>query len=305
MAHENVVVVGVDGTPASQAALEWGFNQAKARGAELRLVCVYELPSYAAHSLALGVPDIVAEGKLLYESAEKMILDLVGKYQNKGVNVTWSLLQGDPSEEMVELSKTVALLVVGGRENWRGRIADRILRTVSSALPAYSHCPTVVVPQDSYRDDLPIRRVVVGVDGSEAAKTALQRAVWEADRHHATLDIVSSVNVDAVSWVPQFSLSKEFFDDVYLGIKNQLAEVDEGRDIKTSITVTQGNPITTLIKFSEDADLLVLGTRGRGGFAGLLLGSTSQSVLEQAKCPVFIVPKRVGRADDEGPKKEA
>ena len=80
MAHENVVVVGVDGTPASQAALEWGFNQAKARGAELRLVCVYELPSYAAHSLALGVPDIVAEGKLLYESAEKMILDLVGKY---------------------------------------------------------------------------------------------------------------------------------------------------------------------------------------------------------------------------------
>ncbi|XCB30790.1 universal stress protein [Arcanobacterium hippocoleae] len=130
---------------------------------------------------------------------------------------------------------------------------------------------------------------------------ALQRAFWEADRWNAELLVVSTVNVDAVSWVPQFTLSKEFYDDVYAGIQSQIAEVNEGREVKVTINLTQGNPVNMLAEVSKEVDLLVLGTRGRGGFIGMLLGSTSQAVIELAQCPVFLVPKRVREHDDVAP----
>ncbi|MDY5585402.1 MAG: universal stress protein [Arcanobacterium sp.] len=301
MTHENVVVVGTDGSEAAYSALEWGFAQALARKAELRIACVYELPSYAAHTISLGRTDIEAESRLLYEAAKSMVDELVARYANRGIPVSGVLLEGDASEKLVELSKTVALMVVGGRVNRHGGIAERILRTVSTALPAYSCCPTVVVPHEGYAEHLPIKRIAVGVDGSDGAKLALQRAIWEADRWGAELLVISAVNVEAYSGVPQFTLSKEYFDEVQAHLENQINEVSEGRKVKVSVIVTPGSPVSTLVKITDQVDLLILGTRGRGGFAGLLLGSTSQAILEHSMCPTFVVPRRVRPTDDVGP----
>lgn len=317
MAHENVIIVAVDGSPAARAALRWGFEQAKRREAELRLICVYQLPYFtsrnnnpgetgSAPSLGLEITPIVPEavreeGKLLYEAAEANMQRLVAEVSGQGVEVTSQLIDGDPSEVLVEMSKEVALIVLGGHGLKSGRIADRILRTVSTAVPAYAYCPTVVVPPESVQRCLPIKKIVVGVDGSEAAKIALQRGVWEADRWDAHLNIFDTVNVDPVSWVPQFALTNDIFDDVREVIERQLREVDEGRDIDSSITVGQGNPVGRLAEFSREADLVIVGTRGRGGFRGLLLGSTSQSLLGYAECPVMVVPRRIKEGDDVGP----
>ncbi|MFC5370790.1 universal stress protein [Arcanobacterium bovis] len=299
MAHDNVVVVGVDGSEPSISALKWALEQARKRDAELRLVCVYELPSYAAHTIATG--RIAEEGQHLYAAAEKMITSMVKSVEGQGVKVSWELVDGDPSEVLVEMSKKVALIVVGGTSSRSGRIADRLLRTVSTAVPSYACCPTVVVPHVAEGGSLPIKHVVVGVDGSEHAKKALQRAVWEADRWGGKLSIVCSVNVDAVSWVPQFSLDDDFYEEIAANVEEQLAEVDEGRDIDVEVHVMQGNPVVLLSEFSKEADLLVLGTRGRGGFKGLLLGSTSQAILEHSACPTMVVPRRVREGDDVGP----
>ncbi|MGB4634622.1 MAG: universal stress protein [Arcanobacterium sp.] len=302
MSHENVVVVGVDGSAMSKAALKWALAQAKARQARLHLVVVYELPSYAPDFLPSS-PELSAAngGSHLYGSAKEMVEELAQSVEGQGVEVSWSLESGDPTEILVELSKKVALVVVGGRNTKGGRLADRLLRTVSSAVPSNACCPTVVITAENIDEVLPIRKIVVGVDGSEHSKMALQRAIWEADRWGAKLTAVATVNTAAAAWIPVESLREGFLTDVADQITKQIAEVDEGRDIDISVKAVEGNPAQILSDCSKDIDLLIIGTRGRGGFTGLLLGSTSQNVLANAKCPTMVVPRRVRPGDDVGP----
>ncbi|ADH93303.1 universal stress protein [Arcanobacterium haemolyticum] len=302
MSHENIVVVGIDGSPAAQSALTWAHAQAKARGARLHLVCAYELPSYAPEFLPTSGASIpVGDSGFLYKAAEDMIRAAADSLDGQGVDVTWSLEFGDPTEVLVEMSKRVALVVVGGREASSNSLADRLLRTVSSAVPSNACCPTVVVPAGKSADDLPVKHIVVGVDGSAHAKTALQRAVWEADRWGAKLSIVATVNTAAATWIPADTFRDDFLEEVADSVRVQLAEVDEGREIDVDIHAIEGNPAQVLVEFSKEVDLLVIGTRGRGGFAGLLLGSTSQSVLAITECPTMVVPRRVRPGDDVGP----
>lgn len=237
----------------------------------------------------------------LFDSAKRIVDQAVESVEGQGVEVTSALEFGDPTEVLVEISKRVALVVVGGRTQNTNRLADRLLRTVSSAVPANAYCPTVVVPTDSPDSHIPIERVVCGVDGSHHSKMALQRAVWEADRWHAKLKIITAVNPAAAGWVPAHEFREEHLDEMEDEIAKALAEVDEGRQIETEIVAMEGSPAHLLAQESEDADLIVLGTRGRGGFTGLLLGSTSQTLLGYSACPTMVVPRRVRLGDDVGP----
>lgn len=304
MSHENVVVVGVDGSAASRSALEWALAQARARDARLHLVCAYELPSYAPEFLPTSTESIPSDERgFLYDSARTMVDELANSVRGQGVEVTSSLEFGDPTEVLVEISKKVALIVVGGHKRDGGRLADRLLRTVSTAVPSNAYCPTVVIPAEGTGAYLPVEHIVVGVDGSEHAQTALQRAVWEADRWNAKLSVVACVNTAAATWVPPEAFQEGFLDEVADSVRAQLDEVDEGRDIDVHIHAMEGNPAQVLSEFSKKVDLLIIGTRGRGGFAGLLLGSTSQNVLSQSVCPTLVVPKRVRPGDDVGPER--
>ena len=303
--HKNVVVVGVDGSEPAKQALKWAAAQARQRKASLHLLCIFELPSYAVNAGedAQAAPG----GALLYEAAETMVKEMARSPELAGLEVTWSLLDGDPSERLIEMSKDVALVVVGGHGDSRGSIADRLLRTVSTAVPAYAYCPTVVVPhlgKDVSETNLPVRTVLVGADGSDHAKLALQRAIWEADRWNAKLTVVTAVNVDVASWMPQFSLSPDLLAGIAETIQEQVDELREGRDIEIEVLALEGNPAKLMAEYSAQVDLMVMGTRGRGGFSGLLLGSTSQTVLEYTACPTMVVPRRVRPGDDQGPVKE-
>lgn len=298
MAHENIVVVGIDGSKAGESALEWAHAQARARRARLHIVCGYELPY---QYMASGFQVDRGSANQLYDSAKKVVDDAVAAYEGQGVEVTSALEFGDPTEVLVEMSKRAALVVVGGRSQHTNRLADRLLRTVSSAVPANAYCPAVVVPTGSPGSHLPIKRVVVGVDGSQHAKMALQRAVWEADRWGAKLKIITAVTPAAAGWVPAYAFREEHLAEMEEEIAAMLAEVDEGREIETEIVAMEGSPAHTLAQESEESDLVVLGTRGRGGFTGLLLGSTSQTLLGYSACPTMVVPRRVRIGDDVGP----
>lgn len=302
--HENTVAVGIDGSLASKAALEWAVAQAKARGAKLQLVCAYEMPSYASELLPNAAMFPVSDQGLMYRAAEKMVKEAAASVADSGLEVTWTLEFGDPTEILVELSKKVALIVVGGRESQTGKLADRLLRTVSSAVPSNAYCPTVVVPVNDAPVALPIKTIVVGVDGSKFAQTAMQRAVWEADRWNAKLIVVACVNTAAATWVPEGTFQESFLVEVEESVRDQLLEVDEGRDIDVHVHAVEGNPAQILTEFSSEVDLLIVGTRGRGGFTGLLLGSTSQNVLQETRCATMVVPRRIRPGDDEGPQLE-
>jgi nucleotide-binding universal stress UspA family protein len=140
-----------------------------------------------------------------------------------------------------------------------------------------------------------MKRIVVGVDDSEGARRALRWAVDEAKLHDARLEVVHVwhypwVALGPYSMVPPVP-DDMLIDDARAVLDRVIDSVDtSGLDERIDrVTVCDGDA-AGLLGVAKGADLLVVGSRGRGGFAGLLLGSVSQTVSQHAPCPVVIVP---------------
>jgi nucleotide-binding universal stress UspA family protein len=138
-------------------------------------------------------------------------------------------------------------------------------------------------------------RIVVGIDGSEHGDAALRFAVEEARRRDAELEVVLAWELPAIIgapgvWVPiegAESLMKEPRTELDGTIARVLGEKP---DVDLVRSTPKNTPAAALLEAAKDADLLVVGSRGRGGFKGLLLGSVSQQCAQHAPCPVVIVP---------------
>ena len=286
--HDNVVVCGVDGSDASFNALKWAAQEAKMRNAVLEILCCHQEPTYPGHRGNAGLTE---------DDARKVIDKALEKTADVGVDVQTSLEADDPTSALLARSKKAARVVVGARGG-SGGFADRLLGSVASALSARAFCAAVVVPSTAVRDVLPVEHIVCGVDGSETSKIALGLAVREAARWKAKLSCVSAINLSGSMWVPGPGYHQEVLDDVRAGLKDTVMKAAEGYDIDAHCHVIEGNPAALLAEFSTAVDLLVVGTRGRGGFAGLLLGSTSQAVLHHSECPTIVVPRRTGVNED-------
>ena len=308
MTRDDVVLVGVDGSAASLFALDWAAAAALTHGLTVHLVCCYALPSFTAASLDGGYAAL--DDTAIQQGARAVLAEAQARAESRGVRVKSSVMTGDATSVLVEMSRTVRLVVVGTRG--RGGFADRLLGTVSSALPAHAFCPTVVVPMRPARrgEDVetlpldPVHRIVVGVDGSSASEMALRQAIREAKAWGAELTAVAGAplgsGAGAIAWLPAAIDHESVLADVAEGLNVVVdrALVDlPGIEVKRH--ALDGTGASLLIEFSTATDLVVVGSRGRGGFAGLLLGSTSQAVLHHAACPVMVVTAR--SAKDHGP----
>ncbi|WP_159717324.1 universal stress protein [Actinomyces marmotae] len=294
MAEDKVVLVGVDGSPESLGAVDWAVARAAREGWRVHILCAYSLPSFTAASLDGGYAAL--DDTAIRAGAQAVVDEAVARAQQAGVAVTSSLETGDPAGVLVDLSSDAALAVVGTRGG--GGFADRLLGTVSSALPAHAKCPTVIVPRHTTGAAFtPVKRIVVGVDGSGSARKAARRAVREAEAWGAELTAVAAVPMStgtgALAWLPAAVDRQQVLADVRAGLDHAVAEALEGHP---GVTVRRhaldGNAAELLAEFSTAVDLVVVGSRGRGGFTGLLLGSTSQAVLSHAACPIMVVPAR-------------
>lgn len=294
MPEDNVVLVGVDGSPESLAAMDWAVARASRQGWRVHVLCAYSLPSFTAASLDGGYAAL--DDAAIRSGAQAVVDEAVARAEGSGVAVTSSLETGDPAGVLVDLSDEATMAVVGTRGG--GGFTDRLLGTVSSALPAHSHCPTIVVPHRTQGAEYtPVRRIVVGVDGSSSARKALQWAVREAEAWGAELTAVAAVpmasGAGALAWLPAAVDRDQVLSDVRSGLDHAVAEALEGHSaIEVRRHALDGNPAELMAEFSTAVDLVVVGSRGRGGFSGLLLGSTSQAVLSHASCPVMVVPSR-------------
>jgi nucleotide-binding universal stress UspA family protein len=301
--RDDVVLVGVDGSAASLHALDWATAEAARHGWSLHVVCAYALPSFAAASLDGGYAAL--DDTAIHEGAAAVLAEASARIEGSGVPVSAKVHTGDAAGVLVELSKEARLAVVGTRG--RGGFADRLLGTVSSALPAHAHCPTVVVPlrdgdghalpEDAELPPVrPVRRIVVGVDGSPQAERALRRAIDEAVVWGAELTAASGVPVGSMTgvlaWLPAAVDHEQVLNDVTEGLNVVVDRELEGKDLQVRRFALDGTGAELLTEFSAATDLVVVGSRGRGGFAGLLLGSTSQAVLHHATCPVMVVTNR-------------
>ena len=204
MGSTEVILVGADGSTESLAAVTWAADRALRSNARVHIICTYALASYSAAALDGGYA--VLDDEALKRGAQQVVDEAVAHAKTRGaVTVSGSIEPGDPAGVLVEMSREVDLVVVGSRGG--GGFADRLLGTVSSALPAHSRCPVVVVPRHtSGKDFTPVERIVVGVDGSDVASNALRRAIDETQTWGAKLTAVSAVPIASgggmMSWLP-------------------------------------------------------------------------------------------------------
>ena len=139
-----------------------------------------------------------------------------------------------------------------------------------------------------------MERIVVGIDGSEASRRALNWALDEARRRRCTVDVVHA-------WQPPYLVGYPYAGSQHDPVTYEQAAKEtldrivdgadvSGLDVPVSRILRMGHPAGTILDQAKGADLVVVGSRGLGGFRGLLLGSVSQQVAHHAPCPVVIVP---------------
>ena len=289
MINDKAILVGVDGSHASYKATWWAANYAKHAGLTLQIVCAYSLPSYAAVSFD-ATYTAMGDDNAAHSDAQEILSKAKAIADEQGVEATTLIVTGDPASVFVELSRNYNLIVIGNRG--KGGLAERLLGTTSSSLPAYAYCPIVVVP---YTDDdgnlmhlnNTITKVAVGSDESKWGLNALEIAANFAAAWDAELDVISAV--PSMKGSDDEGVMASFKDDLEVRIK-PLEEAHP--DLKINKQIVPGPAVGALTKASYDHDVVVVGSRGRGGFTGLLLGSTSQGLLQHAVGPVYVVPRK-------------
>lgn len=289
------IVVGYDDSPGSIAALEWAAATANRWGTTLTVMHTVDLaaaPIEPAYDLA-RLPDSLGEAgrELLANGVAR-----ARKLMTQPSQVAGLFAIGSPAAELVHASKDADIVVTGSRG--RGPLAAGLLGSVAYAVTAHASCPAVVVgterPVQPGRD----HPVVVGVDESRASEDALDLAAEMAAISDAALHIVHVAHgyfsPDAQAYVESEQAGTEHTkavrahaeDMVRLAARRAQATF---ANLPIETEVLYGSAGHVLSPLGAHAGLIVVGTRGHGGFAGLLLGSVSHAVIHEASCPVMIV----------------
>ncbi|MBD7998373.1 universal stress protein [Oerskovia gallyi] len=284
------VVVGIDGSSTSRQALTWAAQEARLRGAPLRVIHARRRPaSDPVFEGGFCLPPIVPEPgpDVPLDTARDLVHETA-----PGVPVEAWVLEGAAASVLREEAENGAtLLVVGSRGH--GALGSLFLGSVSARLAADAAAPVVVVPPGvSPRSDGP---VVIGVDGSTHSTAAVRAAALEASVRGVPLDLVCAYTVAADLLTSPLvarsdALRTESTDRarrVVEAAAQTAHEAHEGVEVRTF--VVEGTPSDAIAQVAGDtASLVAVGSRGHGRVLGPVLGSVSQSVLHHARWPVLV-----------------
>lgn len=282
------VVVGVDGSPQARAALEWAARDAELRGVPLTVVHVLA-PVATAVWIDVPVPRDFIETR--NRRATEVVSESTTAVKAPGAGpVRQYVLEGSVVPMLVEMSKDADLVVVGSRGV--GKIEGLLLGSVSAGLLHHAHGSIAVIHGDATQSDPPTSApVVVGVDGSPASELAVAVAFEEASIRrvglvavHAWLDRVGTI--PGLDWRNLRIEAEEILAERLAGWSEQFP------DVRVERAVVESGPAKELVARSETAQVLVVGSHGRGGFAGLLLGSVGAAVADGARCAVIVARPR-------------
>jgi nucleotide-binding universal stress UspA family protein len=286
------VVVGVDGSPESQAAVDVAAWEAQWRNVPLRLVHGYQPPVMYGPSVSLAYD---AATPLRYaRSLSRSEADRV-RQRYPDLRMTAVTIVSDPGVVLVDESRDAALVVVGSRG--RGSFHSLLLGSVSGHVAAHAQAPVIVVRPATDPTGRPRSGIVVGVDGSPNSAAALEFAFEEASARDTYLTAVYAWVVPPTSNLGP--ITRRHYDPVEAQQEADrvLAEALAGWQEKypdvelLRRAVHSVNPLRDLIEASADAELVVVGGRGRGGLVSLL-GSVSDGLVHEAQVPVAVVHPR-------------
>ncbi|MGN9812916.1 universal stress protein [Micromonospora sp. BQ11] len=278
------VVVGLDGSPSSLVAAGYAARTAVQRSAPLHLVHGYLHP--LGHGVPLNPYDVgIPEPS---ESAQTMLTrtatELVGRWP--GLDVEVRQVAGGPGATLVEESRRADLVVVGSRG--LGGFAGLLLGSVGTQVTAHAHCPVLVVRPAE--EPIPVDGpVLVGVDGSESADLAVAYAADEAARRDTTLVLAHVRDPDSDGSAPDDDGPGARVDgDALLDAAAAAVRASHPDLVVEERVLRSASPDQALVEASGNVALVVVGSRGRGGFTGLLMGSVSQTLVQHAHCPVLV-----------------
>lgn len=282
------IVVGIDGSDESYVGLAWAVHEARHQNRPLRLVHAWEVP-------VPGYVPVPASVDLVRESAEATLSDAVTKAGEwaGGVRVQGLLVHGPAGRVLIDQGSDAAMVVVGS--HGRGGFARLLLGSSSGAVAAHAEVPVVVTRGTVADEAWRLGPVVVGVDGSAVSEAAIDFAFAAASLRGRGLVVVHA-----------WSQPDPFVDEAYAVLSEASTRQTEARlavseslagwrekypDVEITEVIADGHPVDALLAEASAARaaLVVVGSRGRGGFAGLLLGSVSRGVLHHATCPVAVV----------------
>ena len=284
---ESEILVAVDGSPESDAAVAWAAREGAMRHAPVTLMHVIS-------PVMVSVPvEPMLNPPEWYENSARHIL----KHAEQILRSSWSgpppadvhtaIDHGGVVPALTNASKEAQMVVVGSRG--LGTFRRLALGSVSSGLLHHAHCPIAVIRGGQAKAGEFEAPVLLGIDGSPASEAATGLAFDEASRRgvelvalHAWSDFGSYLVLDA-DWHEYEAQAEEFVTDRLTGWQKRFP------DVRVRRRIVSNKPAYWLTEESGRAQLVVVGSHGRGGFAGMLLGSTSYAVAQMSSAPVIVV----------------
>jgi nucleotide-binding universal stress UspA family protein len=280
------IVVAVDGSPASDAATCWAARDAALRNIPLTVVSVVTTPTATfppvpyPDSLGVRLED---QGRKAAADAVKIAEDAVPT--DRKVAVKSEVVFSTPAQALVKMSDEAEMIVVGS--SGKGTLARGLLGSVSSSVVRQANCPVAVIrDEDLLMPDPQHAPVLVGIDGSPASELATEIAFDQASRRGVELIALHAWSDVCASGLPGWEWSAPGSESSFA---DSLAHWQERYpNVTVQRVVVCDEPARQLIEKSESAQLVVVGSHGRGAFDRMVLGSVSNTVLHSVRIPVIV-----------------
>ncbi|MFI7117443.1 universal stress protein [Amycolatopsis sp. NPDC049868] len=290
VSRSNPVVAGIDGSRSAVEAARWAAADARRRGVPLRLVYAYESSGRDYPTLEVTAAEV---REAMRETGVRR-LSVAGKTAAEiapGLDITTEVVEGDPKAVLVKESRQATLVVLGSRG--LGSVGRFLLGSCGLAVAAHGQCPLVIVQDGDSRPG----PVLVGVDGWPASAAAVRFAFQEASELGTSVTALRTWSElgPVQPGVRRLGGSRVVHDSERRALAVEVSSVArEYPDVPFGCLVVRGRPGKALREYGERAGLIVVGTRGRSGFAGMLLGSVSQGLAARAPCPIAVVRADTG-----------
>ncbi|MBR8740625.1 universal stress protein [Nocardiopsis sp. MG754419] len=293
------VVVGVDGSATAERALGWAASEAARRGWPLHVIHALDMPLvmsvYAGPTRFPPSEEITAQARRVLDRSEAHVRELEPELWVETV-----LALEDPAKALLKRIGPQDLVVTGSRGLGAARSA--LESSVGVRLAARAACPVTVVQAGEGSVVTAPRRIVVGVDGSDYSRDALDFALREAARVEGGSVVVvhgwrvplpfDAESLAEAGWSPPDDLLDQRSQVMVSEMLDRIKD-EETAHVGVAVVRVDADPTDALVEAGATADMIVVGSRGRGSVRGLLLGSVSQGVLHRATVPVTVLPKAV------------